>query len=582
MQIRLKISPAHREEAQPLPPDAIFRRALIPKHNPVAEFLQPVALYFFCLVMHSHGGKELWESYRRRAEDPIAQETHQATGLLSISFMSSAALHLVGLLLLIPMFDFIATIQPRTPRLRAPLITPVMIKVPTRIIVPKGAGENETDRKGLGKGEQEKPDAGSDSRLMARKKGVEQPKPSLKAPDKQRDVGKRKPPVISDLQMVAETLDLPKILFWSNDPKVPKMPDSIAATAIKPLNIVPPPPDTPEALLRMQPKKLDFMPKLTLDAGARKIKDDPRAIARKNALESAKDAVRRQEIMRASVGTGDQAAEGIRLLGGATNDQMRRFLEIVPTGQLSSLTDQSGTTGGAIYSMNNATASGRELSRYLPGQAGGRGQGTGGGGTGAGDGVGAGSQGGNNGGGKATIADLLSALELAEPERQRTVVHPEDGQFDLLVTQTSLSDVFADARGLLRGARIETVYIQVGTSKEWILQYCESSEASGSRKDSGQNGVFVIDESPSSLDAPFPSITVRPPSPVMPKAAYVVVHGFINPSGEFEDLEVVGSRFSSLLPMLKPSLSKWRFRPASRNGKAIQVEVLLLIPPVAI
>jgi hypothetical protein len=582
MKIRLRLDARPREEAQPLPPDALFRRALIPKYNPVSEFLQPFALYFFCLVMHSHGGKELWEQYRRQAEDPLAQETHKATGRLSLSFMSSAALHLVGLLLLVPVFDYLATLQPRTARLRAPIITPVMIKVPTRVIVPKGAGENEKDEKGIGKGNEKKPDAGSDSRLMAKSKGVEQPKPSLKAPGERRDVGKPKPPVISSLQVIAENLELPKILFWSNDTKVPKMPDSVAATAIKPLDLPPPPPDTPEALLRLQPKRLDFQPKLILDASTRKVKDDPNAQARKDAMESPEDAVRRQELMRASVGTGEQAAEGIRLFGGANSQQMKRFLELLPSGQLASLTGEQGSTGGSVYSMSNATAPGMEMHRFLPGSAGGRGQGTGGGGTGAGDGVGPGANGGNSAGGQATIADLLAVLELAEPIRDRTIVHAEDGQFDLLVTQTALSDVFADARGLLRGARIETVYIQVGSHKEWILQYCESAEPGKTPNAKREDGVFVLDESPAGVSAPFPAITVRPPSPVMPKAAYVVVHGFINPAGEFEDLEVVGNRFASLMPMLKPSLSKWRFRPASRNGKPVQVEVLLLIPPVAI
>jgi hypothetical protein len=457
-----------------------------------------------------------------------------------------------------------------------------MIKVPTRVIVPKGAGENEKDEKGIGKGNEKKPDAGSDSRLMAKSKGVEQPKPSLKAPGERRDVGKPKPPVISSLQVIAENLELPKILFWSNDTKVPKMPDSVAATAIKPLDLPPPPPDTPEALLRLQPKRLDFQPKLILDASTRKVKDDPNAQARKDAMESPEDAVRRQELMRASVGTGEQAAEGIRLFGGANSQQMKRFLELLPSGQLASLTGEQGSTGGSVYSMSNATAPGMEMHRFLPGSAGGRGQGTGGGGTGAGDGVGPGANGGNSAGGQATIADLLAVLELAEPIRDRTIVHAEDGQFDLLVTQTALSDVFADARGLLRGARIETVYIQVGSHKEWILQYCESAEPGKTPNAKREDGVFVLDESPAGVSAPFPAITVRPPSPVMPKAAYVVVHGFINPAGEFEDLEVVGNRFASLMPMLKPSLSKWRFRPASRNGKPVQVEVLLLIPPVAI
>ncbi len=581
MRIRLRIDPQRREEAETLPPDAIFRRALIPKRNLLTEFVHPVALYFFCLVMHSQGGRELWESYRRRADDPIAKETHKATGRMSLSFMSSAAIHVVGLTLLIPLFDMLATMQPRTARLHAPLITPVMIKVPTRIIVPKGSGENEKDDKGAGKGADKKPDAGSDSRLMAKSKGVEQPKPSLKAPGERRDVGKPKPPVISDLQLTAENLDLPKILFWSNDTKVPKMPDSVAATAVKPLKMPPPPPDTPEALLRMQPKRIDFKPLLTLELGMKKVKDDPKAIEKKDAVETPEDAVRRQEILRASVGTGDQAAEGIRLFGGANQQQLKRFLELMPAGQLASLTGESGTTGGTIYSMS-AAAAGTESLRFLPGSAGGRGQGTGGGGSGAGDGVGPGSKGGSSAGGKATIADLLAVLELSEPLRDRTIVHAEDGQFDLMVTQTALSDVFADAKGLLRGARIETVYIQVGATKEWILQYCESAPAEAADTKAQQKGVFVLDESPVEVAAPFPAITVRPPSPVMPKASYVVVHGFIDLKGEFQDLEVVGSRFASLLPMLKPSLNKWRFRPASRNGKPVQVEVLLLIPPVTI
>lgn len=582
MRIRLRIDSQQREEAATLPPDAIFRRALIPKRNLVTEFVYPVAFYFFCLVIHSQGGKQLWEAYRHEAGDPIAQETHQATGRLSLSFMSSAALHVAGLMLLIPAFDMLATLQPKTARLHAPLITPVMIKVPTRVILPKGAGENNRDDKGVGKGVEKKPDAGSDSRLVAKSKGVEPPKSSIKAPGEHRDVGKPKPPVISDLQVTAENLDLPKILFWSNETKVMKMPDSVAATAVKPLDLPPPPADTPEALLRMQPKRLDFMPRLILEAGVPKLKDDPNALAKKDSVESPADAVRRQEIMRASVGTGDQAADGIRLFGGANNQQMQRFLELLPSGQLASLSGESGATGGAIYSMSSASASGSEALRFLPGSAGGRGQGTGGGGSGAGDGAGPGSSGGSSGGGQATIADLLAVLELAEPIRDRTIVHAEDGQFDLMVTQTALSDVFADAKGLLRGARIETVYIQVGSAKEWILQYCEPPSPEKPESAGQHNGVFVLDESPSQVAAPFPTITVRPPAPVMPKASYIVVHGFIDPDGGFQDLEIVGTRFASLLPMLKPSLSKWRFRPASRNGKPVQVEVLLLIPPVAI
>jgi len=57
-----------------------------------------------------------------------------------------------------------------------------------------------------------------------------------------------------------------------------------------------------------------------------------------------------------------------------------------------------------------------------------------------------------------------------------------------------------------------------------------------------------------------------------------MIHGYVNDTGHFETLNVV---FPPQLPMSKfilDSLERWQFRPASQNGQAAKVEVLLIIP----
>ncbi|MCU0229338.1 MAG: energy transducer TonB [Bryobacterales bacterium] len=570
------MSPEPRKAAEAPPSDFLFRRALIPKHDPFVEYVFPLALYTFCVITHHNGGRDLWDQYRRRFDDPLTEETHRDTGRLSLSFIGSVALHVAGALMLIPFFDLIATLQPTTARMRAPLITPILVKVPTRIVLPKSNGESEVAKETEGRGKRERPNAGSDSRAQLANKGVEAPKPSLKKPEPQRDAGRPDPTVIADLQAQVRQPELPPILLWSDQNKPNQSPESVVATAVK--RPTPPVPDTSEALLAMRAKALDFRPKLTLDLASLKASQPKDAIEKPSAVDT--EGVRRTAELRGSTGTGDEGDEGIRLMTATRPDGLARMVEMLPSSQLNSIIVDDGTTGGAIYAIGNVTVSGMQPNRYLPGRYGGSGGGTGGFGAGVGDGVGRGSQGGDDAGAKSTLADLLAAMDLAEPERSRTIIHAEDGNFDLVVTQTSLGDVFAGAKGVLRGDRIETVYIQVGSSKEWILQYCEHNGVA-TMKDAATSGVFVMEDS-APLSAPFPAITVRPPSPVMPKATYVMLHGYINAEGEFAQLTVIGSRFRSLLPMLKPTLSKWRFRPAARDGKPVQVEVLLLIPPVAI
>jgi hypothetical protein len=184
--------------------------------------------------------------------------------------------------------------------------------------------------------------------------------------------------------------------------------------------------------------------------------------------------------------------------------------------------------------------------------------------------------------GKPSVGDLLAGLELVDPERGRTIIHPEDGVFDLVVSQSALSELVTNADGIMKGRPTETVYLEVGTSKAWILQYCGSGDDRRTEESTSPGWVYFLVDFPQPMIGPYPSITVRPPAPLLPRKEYVLVHGLITTEGVFDKLEVLKTRSRDLLSMLEPSLKKWRFRPASRQGEPLPVEILLLIPPIEI
>ena len=61
---------------------------------------------------------------------------------------------------------------------------------------------------------------------------------------------------------------------------------------------------------------------------------------------------------------------------------------------------------------------------------------------------------------------------------------------------------------------------------------------------------------------------------------YLIVHGFVGPTGKFERLAIVGESDPAKETMLG-LLQQWEFRPALKDGQPITVEVLLVIPKEA-
>jgi hypothetical protein len=152
-------------------------------------------------------------------------------------------------------------------------------------------------------------------------------------------------------------------------------------------------------------------------------------------------------------------------------------------------------------------------------------------------------------------------------------VHPSNGVFDVVVQSSGL-DGFPESSGVLSGKPIYSVYLAVGAPKEWILQYCVPAGEADSVQVVG--GVVKLGVN-APLVAPYPQTTFRPPPHNRP-GGYMMVHGFIGVHGRFQDLKVLGSGDSMENADAISILGQWEFRPATRQGQPMHVEILLAIP----
>lgn len=149
------------------------------------------------------------------------------------------------------------------------------------------------------------------------------------------------------------------------------------------------------------------------------------------------------------------------------------------------------------------------------------------------------------------------------------IVRPKDGKYNVVVLGSSNLDAYPEANGLLSGKLVYTVYIRAGGRKEWILQYCLPKAV---------EQMVKLRGSAEPIDAPYPFIVYHPNLALLNDPDYLIVHGFITAAGRFEHLSAIGDIDSTSRQVLIGVLERWEFRPASRDGEPIAVEIALIIP----
>jgi hypothetical protein len=145
---------------------------------------------------------------------------------------------------------------------------------------------------------------------------------------------------------------------------------------------------------------------------------------------------------------------------------------------------------------------------------------------------------------------------------------PKDGQFGAVIVGANLEDKYPETSGVWNDRVAYTVYLHVGLSRSWVLQYSLP-----------RTSIAALAGNITRLDAPWPYNIVRPNiSADAFNSDALLVHGFVNEQGKFESLTLA---FPPDFPQAKfvlDALNQWQFRPAAQNGKPERVEVLIIIP----
>jgi len=147
---------------------------------------------------------------------------------------------------------------------------------------------------------------------------------------------------------------------------------------------------------------------------------------------------------------------------------------------------------------------------------------------------------------------------------------PRDGEFGAVVVGSSIENKYPETAELWGGRMSYTVYVHVGLARSWILQY------SLSRADDASSAGNITH-----IEAPWPYNIVRPNiAPGSIDADALMIHGFVNKAGRFEQLAVAFPPEFPDTRFVLEELAKWEFRPASQGGQYVRVEVLLVIPEI--
>jgi hypothetical protein len=197
-------------------------------------------------------------------------------------------------------------------------------------------------------------------------------------------------------------------------------------------------------------------------------------------------------------------------------------------------------------------------------------------GSGAGQGAGGSSGQGNGGSGSGTTPsgnapplNLTPGVARPLPPGVTRVVRPRDGRYTFSVMGSRPDEAFPESAGMLSGDIVFTVYLRIGASRDWVLQYCLPRSAPQGAIERG--GTVKI-------EAPYALLMLRPAVTFQSDDDYLFVRGVVNRAGQFEQLAQLGEAEIVNKELLLSTLRQWEFRPALRDGQPVAVEALLIIP----
>lgn len=175
-----------------------------------------------------------------------------------------------------------------------------------------------------------------------------------------------------------------------------------------------------------------------------------------------------------------------------------------------------------------------------------------------------------------TIRTSTGTIEILDlPNGTEQLNFPSAGSFDVVIVDSSPGATIPDAERLLTGRPVQTVFLTLGTGKDWILQYCLPGGVSAAN----QAGMVVTLGRPPKVEPPFIQQALIPANEVVRATQSSLFQGMLGVNGRFVRLHPVLRADYQPQQELLPYLEQWQFRPVKVAGVPAEVEVLLLVPP---
>jgi len=203
------------------------------------------------------------------------------------------------------------------------------------------------------------------------------------------------------------------------------------------------------------------------------------------------------------------------------------------------------------------------------------GNGESGGGGGASGGTGALSINGTGGAGGAAVGVLGPGVPLSMVYPVMANLLPRKNA--LVVSAGPMGGGGLAVYGTLHCGKIYTVFLQM-PGKAWTLQFCQAGVGNSNASAERNSPIVHMEQGITPPDAEDRFDFKRLPLSEDKIHKLIVLKGVLREDGTVEGVQV----HQGLLPLMdeaaRLAFSKWKFRPATRGGKAISVDILVGIP----
>jgi hypothetical protein len=138
-----------------------------------------------------------------------------------------------------------------------------------------------------------------------------------------------------------------------------------------------------------------------------------------------------------------------------------------------------------------------------------------------------------------------------------------------------------NAYGALKCGKIYSIFLPM-PGKSWSLQYCDKSGAGQNQSNSAGSTFVQMDQPimPPDFDPEHRFDFKRVAVPVEKSQRSIILKGVIDTDGTVQHLVVYQGVMPEMDEAARIAFSRWHFKPAMKDGKPIEVEILVGIPPV--